>query len=452
MADIPKKLDRVQRLSDVYVCSKRLHEKADGVLAAIFGVLQRIIDNMTMDRTEDQVAGALSSLDDSISDFQMELDICAQFRMGRMHETMNANGAKLSIIEKVVKGLSQDLNEGNVKAVTKETIEEHVCNALHRFYASKPHFNPVDGGQKELLPKRQKDDLEVKIPEQNNKIVEEWYESLQDFDPSPEKHVTECMRAGLGRLTLEDREKSQRIMSSPEVSNWLRLDESNILGVRAENAPDELYHPLSFTAALLTETLQRSTEFPVLSFFCGIRTNEKFDRVLCGPLAVLNSLNGQLLKHFSQRPGVNLSLLQQENKRLMKKSTRKPKYAVELFRGLLELLEDDNVVCILLDSWSRLLGDRIEADKVIEKLSQTTKDFPHLAIKILVLDPLPSDSIHELAHSVLYVLDEIDGWKNDVSLSLLKASNERMVEDLKDVWNRRCELDESDSETSDQDW
>ncbi|KAI8246755.1 hypothetical protein K4K56_001471 [Colletotrichum sp. SAR 10_98] len=162
MADIPKKLDRVQRLSDVHVWSKRLHEKADGVLAAIFGVLQRIIDDMTMDRTakfksklkfgsEDQVTGALSSLDDSISDFQMELDICAQFRMGRMHETINANGGKLSIIEKVVKGLSQDLNEGNVKAVTKETIEEHVCNALHRFYASNPHFNPVNGGRKSML-------------------------------------------------------------------------------------------------------------------------------------------------------------------------------------------------------------------------------------------------------------------------------------------------------------
>lgn len=54
--------------------------------------------------SEDQVTGALSSLDDSISNFQMELDICAQFRMGRMHETINANGAKLSIIEKVVKG------------------------------------------------------------------------------------------------------------------------------------------------------------------------------------------------------------------------------------------------------------------------------------------------------------------------------------------------------------
>ncbi|KAI8287287.1 hypothetical protein K4K60_012632 [Colletotrichum sp. SAR11_57] len=278
--------------------------------------------------SEDQVTGALTSLDDSISDFQMELDICAQFRMGRMHETINSNGAKLSIIEKVVKGLSQDLNEGNVKAVTKETIEEHVCNALHRFYASNPHFNPVNGGR----------DLEVRIPEQNNKIVEE------------------C-------------------------------------------------------------------------------------------------LNGQLLKYFSQkRPGVDLSLLQQENKRLMKKSTQKPKYAVKLFRGLLELLEDDDVVFIILDSWSRLLGDRIEADKVIEKLSQTTKDFPHLAIKILVLDPLPSDSIHEPAHSVLYVAEEIDGWKNDVSLSLLKASNERMVEDLKDVRNRKREVDESESETSDQDW
>ncbi|KAK2775758.1 hypothetical protein CKAH01_12714 [Colletotrichum kahawae] len=464
MADIPKKLDRVQRLSDVHIWSKRLHEKADGVLAAIFGVLQRIINHLMMDRTakfksklkfgsEDQVTDALSSIDDSISDFQTELGICAQFRMGRMHERINANGAKLSIIEKVVKGLSQDFNGGNIKAVTNETIEEHVCNALHRFYASNPHFNPVNGGLKELYPSMRQDDHDVKLPEQNRKIVEAWHESLQDFDPSAENHVIECMRAGLGQLTLEDREKSQWIMSTPEISNWLRLDESNILGVRAENAPDGLHHPLSFTAALLTETLQRSTDFPVLSFFCGIRTNEKFDRALCGPLAVLNSLNGQLLKHFSQkRPSVDLSLLQQENKRLMKKSVDKPKYAVRLFRGLLELLEDDDVVFIILDSWSRLLGDRTEADNVIDNLSQTTKDFPHLAIKILILDPLPSDSIHESAFSVLYVPEEIDSWKNDVSMSLLKESNERMVEDLKNVRNSKRELDESDSETSDQDW
>ncbi|KAF3798443.1 hypothetical protein GCG54_00013183 [Colletotrichum gloeosporioides] len=275
------------------------------------------------------------------------------------------------------------MNEGNVKVVTNEANEERVCNALHRFYANNPHFNTVNGGQDDRMA------LRSEFPSRTTRLSK-----------------NECMRADVGRLTPEDREKSQWIMSTPKVSNWLRLDESNILGVRAKNVPDALYHPLSFTAALLTETLQRSTEFPV------------FSTESCA-----------------------------ENKRLMKKSTEKPNYAIKLFRGLLELLEDDDVVFTILDSWSRLLGDRIEADKVIEKLSQTTKIFPRLAIKILVLDPLPSDSIHESADSELYLPDEIDGWKNHVSLSLLKASNERMLEDLKDVRNRKRELDESDSET-----
>lgn len=51
LASIPKKLAMVQRLSDVHVKSELLHERADGVLVAIFVVLEEIVNDLTMDWT-----------------------------------------------------------------------------------------------------------------------------------------------------------------------------------------------------------------------------------------------------------------------------------------------------------------------------------------------------------------------------------------------------------------
>ncbi|KZL70465.1 hypothetical protein CT0861_06274 [Colletotrichum tofieldiae] len=515
LADIPKKLNRVQRLSDLHIKSKRLHEKADGVLVAIFVVFEAIINDLTMDFTssltvcfgsasrrtdnrsiarvkfkmklgaEDQVTNALSSLDDSLSEFQAELYVCTQVRMGRMDEGIRRieDVARSKSSELVRVGneyrlieefrictynnaeIATNLNTGNSNAVTRDNLQEVLCNALHCFYASNPHFNPINGGVQYSDPlavqlaetgasaKGGSNDT-ISLSERNSKVFDGWKASIGDFDSSSENHVKECIHAGLGQLTLEDREKSEWIMSSPEVRNWLRLDKSNILDIRSENAPQGLFHPLSFTAALLAETLQKSTDYPILSFFCGLRTNDTFDVVSCGPMAVLKSLNGQLLKFcLESRPGVDMSLLDLKKKRLIKKSAEEPKYALRLFHELLGLLEGKDVVFVILDSWSRLLGDRTQADKVVEKLSQTIKDLPDIVLKVLVLDALPSDAVKELAYSSLYVPEEIDGWRNDVQLSHLEQSNLTMIEELRATQKKeREDLAESDSEGSDENW
>ncbi|OHW89479.1 hypothetical protein CSPAE12_11934 [Colletotrichum incanum] len=469
LADIPKKLNRVQRLSDLHIKSKRLHEKADGVLVAIFVVFEAIINDLTMDfttkvkskmkfGTKDQVTNALASLDDSLSEFQAELDVCTQLRMGRMHEGIRR-------IEDVARKIATDLDGGKPNAVTRDNLQEVLCNALHCFYASNPHFNPINGGvqypdsltvqpaEASASEKGGSNDT-ISLSERNNKVVDAWMASIGDFDPSSENHVKECIHAGLGQLTLEDREKSEWIMSAPEVRNWLRLDMSNILEIRSEDAPQGLFHPLSFTAALLAETLQKSTDYPILSFFCGLRANDTFDVVSCGPMAVLKSLNGQLMKFYLEnRPGVDMSLLDLQKRRLTKKSAERPKYALRLFHELLGLLEEKDVVFVILDSWSRLLGDRTQADKVIEKLSQTIKDLPDLVIKVLILDALPSDAVNELAHSSLYVPEEIDGWRNDIQLSHLEQSNLSMIQELRETQQKeREDLAESDLDGSDENW
>ncbi|KAK1957572.1 hypothetical protein LY78DRAFT_663504 [Colletotrichum sublineola] len=472
LADIPKKLNKIQRLSGLHIKSKCLHEKADGVLVAIFVVFEAVINGLTMDFTtptakvkskmkfgaEDEVSNALVSLDDSISQFQEELDVCTQRRMGRMHEGIQR-------IEDVASKIAMTLDEGNSKAVTRGNLQEILSNTLHCFFASNPHFNPVNGGVQHLddlaiqsaeqnVMKKGESSDKAMLLERNNKVVDVWNASIGNFNPASDDHIKACIRAGLGQLTLEDREKSEWILSSPEVRDWMRLDESSFLNIRCENAPQGLFHSLSFTAALIAETLQKSTDYPILTFFCGLRTNETFDEPSCGPMAVLKSLNGQLMKFcLEKRPGVDMSLLELQKKRLIKRSTEKYKYALQLFHGLLDLLEQKDVVFVILDSLSRLLGDRTQADKIIEKLSQTIKNLPDLVIKVLVLDALPSDAVNELAHSSLYVPEEIDGWRNDVQLSRLEQSNVRMVEELRETQqNKREALAESDVESSDGDW
>ncbi|TQN68818.1 hypothetical protein CSHISOI_06654 [Colletotrichum shisoi] len=457
-------LAMVQRLSDVHVKSELLHERADGVLVAIFVVLEEIVNDLTMDwkakmvskmkfGDEDRISNALSSLDESLSEFEAELNICTQHRFGRMHEAIIAQGENIQKILDMANAFAANLSEKTSDTAVQQFLEKQFLNALTISCASDSNFNTIDGGRN--LQDGEGGDGPVNdtsdVLQKNKQIVDQWLESIGEFDPSSETHVKECIRAGLGQLRPDDREKSEWIMSSDESRNWMRLDKSNVLSIRAEEAPDGLFHPFSFTAALVSEILQKSTGYPVLSFFCGLRTNGAVDGMIGGPNAVLKSLNGQLLQFcLRERPGVDLSSLDQPKRKLMKKSKKKVEHGMRLFRGLLESLEDKDAVYVILDSWSRLLGSREEADSVIMGLCQTVKDLPHLVIKLLVLDALPLDPVHELAHSLLYVPEEIDGWKNDVQLSQLEQSNLDLVKELEETRRRESEdLAESDSEDSD---
>ena len=47
LAEIPDKLERIQRLSDIHRNSYRIHSYMDSVLVCIFNVLERIINKVT---------------------------------------------------------------------------------------------------------------------------------------------------------------------------------------------------------------------------------------------------------------------------------------------------------------------------------------------------------------------------------------------------------------------
>lgn len=263
------------------------------------------------------------------------------------------------------------------------------------------------------------------------KLIKTWLSGLDNFDPMPENQISECM-SGISNLTLEERDRVQWIMASDVINDWLKLTESRMLNVRAETAPIELVNALSFTAATLAFTIEKTTNYAVLSFFCGLRRNDSRTNADSGPKAILKSFNGQLLKFImKKRPTSDLSFL--KNKTLMKKSRGRSKYAKELFRKLLEALPENDVVFVILDSFSRLGGpdkDAAKGDEIIEELSALVIEMP-LVIKVLVTDALPSCPIKDSAHLMLDVPDDVDGWHNDIDLTALEQKKIAVIDEFR---------------------
>lgn len=50
LAEIPERLETIQRLSQIHYASIRIHTLADAVMVAVFTVLERIVDEITKAR------------------------------------------------------------------------------------------------------------------------------------------------------------------------------------------------------------------------------------------------------------------------------------------------------------------------------------------------------------------------------------------------------------------
>lgn len=47
LAEIPEKLEKIHRLSEIHRTSRRLHARIDAVIVSIFAVLERIVNKLT---------------------------------------------------------------------------------------------------------------------------------------------------------------------------------------------------------------------------------------------------------------------------------------------------------------------------------------------------------------------------------------------------------------------
>ncbi|OCL12018.1 hypothetical protein AOQ84DRAFT_421489 [Glonium stellatum] len=436
LADIPRKLKMAQRLTDVHIESEDLHSCAASVFISIFTVLEKIIVKLSQSWGEKAISkikgngsdimDALEELDTSITQFREEVEVCAQQRMGRIEETGRDSNRVLMDVAAIL--------EERLHQTVHERLQATVYTKLYQLFASDSAFNAANGEEKvkEFLSSGEK---EIEGPpgrsyhfstDQKKELVETCLKHLKDFNPDPLNDVTECLN-GIENLSLGEKDKIKWMMNSDEVYDWLSRSQSTVLIIEAETPPNTIINPMTLMTAMLGKTLSHATNFPVLLYFCGQRTNSSCDEEDSGPIALLKSLNGQFLRFIlEQRLDVDLAFLAERD--YSKKAQEKLKYAFALFKRLLESLPENDAVFILLDSFSRIAGSETEGDKVIERIIEMIPRTPNITIKVLISDALPNCPAKLSANLLLHVPDYVDGEKNGINMELLGQESDLIIQ------------------------
>lgn len=279
----------------------------------------------------------------------------------------------------------------------------------------------------------------------NKQLAEEWLDRLSKFRPSSKSHITECLK-GFEVLGQIEKEKAQWILRSPDLHSWLNSKRPCTLSVIAETPPEALINAMACASATMAIILKQ-TRYPVLSVFCGLRTNDSVEERFSGALGLLNSLSGQLLRFIlDKRDTADLAFLKREE--FMKKSRYEPACALRLFKKLLGALHDHDTVFILLDSFSRMTGH--QSDKVIAGLAKISTDMTDLSVKLLVTDPLPSCQVKQVADFSFYVQNEVPRLNDGINFARLEETQKDTIVKLKRRQRRAGhgseEADTSDSE------
>ncbi|PQE11002.1 hypothetical protein CJF31_00000718 [Rutstroemia sp. NJR-2017a BVV2] len=455
LAEIPEKLETIQRLSEIHHASIRLHSCANDIIVAIFTVLERIVDKITrtwkvklgeqtgkitktlhslpfrskpgadaaVDEDEQEkkltVPDALAQLQKRIDSFQKEVDMCERERLGEVAKNTaniesglvfiaNQNVALKKTIDTSMKRL-EDMFSG-IPEKPRQMLHLYLEDALYRFCASNPNFDArtgeIDRAEVKLLEQEREVTSMRSRQEGNSRIASKWLPKPKLYDPIGD------MKDCLGHIALLDSDEkniSRWMLSSEEHTDWLQGTESSILEVQLQTPPASLNNPLSFTSALIATTLRSTAQFPVLAFFCMHRNNESYSEEKSGPTALVRSLNSQLLKFIAdKRPSVDLSPL--ENRDLFSRAKKTLKDGLRLLDALFSSLPEDDMVFVIIDSLSRLSGSMEDAEKVVKKLKRIIEKRDDLVIKMVVTDALAGSYINSVADISLYVPDVVSGY------------------------------------------
>ncbi|KAK3349667.1 hypothetical protein B0T25DRAFT_591901 [Lasiosphaeria hispida] len=458
LAEIPDMLEKIQRLSDVHRTSRQLHERADAVLVAIFFVLERIVDTLTRDKTGERVdklksmfktrsktkalaeykpandnvavssqtesedkssiKDALEGLKVRIDAFQEQVEICAQEKLGQIK--LDTNDLKLGMMamEQGIAVIKNNLNSveawmTRVLNKVEEASEQKIYDTLYRLCASDPRFNAKTGGidleykEPKLITQEQPPVPRRSLGKKNKGVVSRWLGQLKNFDHSPMPDILDCLNH-VEKLDADEKNIADAILKSKELSSWLRKDQSGILEVDVQTPPANLNNPLSFATAVFATALKSTESFPVLTFFCKHRNNENPAEGKSGPVAMINSLNGQLLEFMANsRPIVDLSQL--EDKRLVSKSQTTIKHGLALLDALLLSLAKGDMVFIVLDCLSNLSGSEKGGNRMINGLAEIIEEHQHIAIKLLVTGASVDSPVKARADTSLHIQDLVSG-------------------------------------------
>lgn len=277
-------------------------------------------------------------------------------------------------------------------------------------------------------------------------IVDSYIAGLAPFNPSPDFEIAECL-SNIHIIPQTERNKVASVVESDELSSWQIASSSCVLVIEPETSPEDILNGVTLSTALLKESLTRSATLPVLAFFCGLRANAASDKgAEAGPLALLNSLNGQLLQFLLKSRDVVMDFL--SDVVVQQKSASKPHRAFKLLVQLLELLPLGDAVYILIDSVSNIAGKSSEAERLMDRILKLTTTVSNITVKIIVTDPLPGSVCTREEHLTLYLPDNETSDREEAESSLLGEVLETRV--------REASVARSDHEhfveSSDSDW
>ncbi|RSL82430.1 hypothetical protein CEP51_005151 [Fusarium floridanum] len=464
LAEIPEKLETIQRLSQIHLASIRLHLCADAVMVAVFTVLERIIDEITkaqkiklQDRAKSLVTGicflqkkkskadgveelnadvagdkddgrelqkppsiadALTGLQDEIHRFQREVDICNHESLGMMQIAVGdlrhglrfvtkQNSDTQAIIADSLREL-EELFSRNTKDAYM-ALAHHLEDALQRLCANNANFGAKIG--KVIYPaakplRGENEVMSISSQQENNiRIASKWQKKLRGFPYDPMTDIKDCLKH-IDLLDSDDKNMSRSILHSEQLDRWLQGKKSSIMGINLHTPPASLNNPVSFTSALSATALRSTAQFPVLAFFCAHRNNDSISEDQSGPVALVKSLVGQLLTFISDnRPSVDLTELGEYG--FLPKAKKDVKAGLKALAALLSLLPEEDMVFIIIDSLSRLSGSGEE--RMIKKLVQIIRQREDLVIKVMVTDALPGSYIRNVADISLYIPDIVSG-------------------------------------------
>ncbi|KAJ4387559.1 hypothetical protein N0V93_008154 [Gnomoniopsis smithogilvyi] len=457
LAKIPAKLSKINRVSGIAIKRDELHVCADDVLIKIFVVLERIIERLSRSWTDKlaskfkgdggDIKVAFQALDDSIADFNDEAETCAQLRLGRVEENGKVMKDALDRMGTLLQSANTTLEEACMRqnnmegkllrvvidgtvALKKDNVLlrkqlARAMNVMYSFVASNPAFNCIDGtvDHRFLRPKvALEGNSNDEVLRETKDMIETWLQNLGHFEPDSHAHIKKCLNHAAS-LNPKDQDKTHHVLNSSVFQEWLATPTTSLLVVRAETAPHHLINFMSLSTAMFALTLGGSTNFAVLSVFCGLRKRASFSEAAAGMMGLLNSLNGQLQQFIlTKHPSTKISV--EKSEKMWRKSCRDLKYAKALFKLLLSLLPEGCVVFVLLDSVSRMYGDKTRVDKFIESvLNENKQKANRVVIKMLVTDCLSNSDIRSLAAHSIYVQDDVDGWNCGINMGLMEQRN-----------------------------
>lgn len=425
------------------------------------------------------IEDAIDSMKKKVKEFRDAAVFSTELRIGRMEEKVDGLYGLFDILEEHLSTRSA-VNQQQPTQSDKKQLETLAAALVTQFYKhlkSNPNVEMVNGigktatyqsrrsvyfltltlatrrdNEPRALPSSPKSGPLIS-PKDYHYLVDKWFSGLGDIEVKSDNQVAESL-VGFATLSPGDKDKMSFIITCNEYKAWLDLDGPKILSVQEDDAPAALINALTVSAAMLAVTLSRMIRFPVLSFFCGLKQQESDDGLVSGAQTIRTCLNGQLL-HFMMeyRETVSLDFLQ--DKRLLKRSQSSPTYARILFRNLLEALPSNDVVFIIIDSFSRLRGqfrDGNAGDKLMDELIALTRELP-VTIKLLVTDALPACPIHDEADIKIHIPEDVDGWRSDVNLESIDEQSTLTIgrivarEDQDDLVS-----DEMDSDDLDEVW